>query len=179
MASPVGRLYSAASAGNMDNAIQRKGINSGILSRKPLLDRPVNSKSPSVTGPMNKPASIGKQNISKLSFPSMTKQHSQVHLKEDEEDLNAEQFNFSFEEVEDRLWNDDLDDMVNALEFLKPHICGLDTPPPSPPRDLKVTYIDLDFETGPVREYIWQGEISDACLDVDIPMFNVSDSDYE
>ncbi|CAH1957131.1 unnamed protein product [Acanthoscelides obtectus] len=100
MASPVGRLYSAASAGNMDNAIQRKGINSGILSRKPLLDRPVNSKSPSVTGPMNKPASIGKQNISKLSFPSMTKQHSQVHLKEDEEDLNAEQFNFSFEEVE-------------------------------------------------------------------------------
>nr|CAH7755337.1 unnamed protein product [Callosobruchus chinensis] len=54
MASPAARLYSAASSGNMNNIIQRKGVNSGILSRKPLLDRPVNSKSPSLTGPMNK-----------------------------------------------------------------------------------------------------------------------------
>nr|CAH7768652.1 unnamed protein product [Callosobruchus chinensis] len=84
----------------MNNIIQRKGVNSGILSRKPLLDRPVNSKSPSLTGPMNKTGAIGKQSSNKLSFPSMTKQFAQVNLTVEEKDLDAEEFMFSFEEVE-------------------------------------------------------------------------------
>ncbi|VEN40415.1 unnamed protein product [Callosobruchus maculatus] len=101
MASPAGRLYSAASR-NMDDVIQRKGVNSGILSRKPLLDRPVNSKSPSLTGPMHKTGAIGKQSTNKLSFPSMTKQFAELNLAVEEEDLDAEEFMFSFEEVEVR-----------------------------------------------------------------------------
>nr|CAI5818194.1 unnamed protein product [Callosobruchus analis] len=84
----------------MDNAIQRKGVNSGILSRKPLLDRPVNSKSPSLTGPMNKTGVIGKQPTNKLSFPSMAKQFSPVHVPVEKDDLDADEFMFSFEEVE-------------------------------------------------------------------------------
>nr|CAH7755338.1 unnamed protein product [Callosobruchus chinensis] len=91
----------------------------------------------------------------------MTKQFAQVNL--------------------DEFWRDDVDDMVNALEFLKPHFGNIETPPPSPPSDVRLTvqHIDLDFDPDlESKRYVRFNESNDVSFDVDIPELSDSECDW-
>ncbi|KAJ8961058.1 hypothetical protein NQ314_005988 [Rhamnusium bicolor] len=105
--SPSVRLYTSE---NADNLVQRKPGNN-LTIRKPFLDRSVNSKTPD-TGKLLKP---------KLKF---TKETATVEKpkKSPKEDLNADDFMFSYKDVEE------------------------DTPPPTPdpaPLDIDPIFFEL------------------------------------
>ncbi|KAJ8917791.1 hypothetical protein NQ315_010697 [Exocentrus adspersus] len=167
--SPSLRLFSE----NSESVAQRKP--GSLLARKPFLDRSVNSKTPDTA----------KVQKSKLNLPKGAATAEKPKVSPKLEDLNIDDYAYSFKDVEDsyediwpasgRLGSE------NLVKILRNYCNVEDTPPPSP-EGAPLEIHPMFFELPKLEPPVFQLEEEPLVLvdDIEVPEFedNEFDSSY-
>nr|XP_023021223.1 uncharacterized protein LOC111509671 [Leptinotarsa decemlineata] len=182
--SPAVRLYTSE---NTDSLIQRKpGANQ--ISRKPFVDRSVNSKTPEISKFVKSKLQFAKDaaGLEKASHNDFAcKEIPNISISPQNDDLSAEDYIFSgkvVEDVSEDLWPDlhlGREGIINILR----NYCQLgDTPPPSPtsdcfdidPINIDPLFFSLPDDNMHASPVVWE----ECCENVDVPKIE-SDDDLD
>ncbi|KAG5889838.1 hypothetical protein JTB14_023163 [Gonioctena quinquepunctata] len=183
--SPAVRPYISE---NADNLVQRKpGANQ--ISRKPFVDRSVNSKTPDINKITKSKLHLSKETTApeKLSpKAAISCEIPKITISPRSEDLNTEDYVFSGKQVEahsDNFWPELHLDREDILNILQKYCQNADTPPPSPSSDIYETNsIDIDpmfleLPTEDVQNQVRPYFLEDS-FEVEVPQME-SDDDFD